>query len=87
MAETTYPEHEKLHAVRKRSQAIGEFLAEGDHGYQLCEFSEELGEFLPVTRSTEQILADYFGIDLGRLEAEKRAMLDAQRALNARAGR
>jgi hypothetical protein len=30
----------------------------------------------------EKLLADYFGIDLNKVEAEKRQMLDTQRKLN-----
>jgi len=82
---TPYPEHEKLQAISDQSQAIGEFLeAGGGNGYRLCEWNEELDEFFPVTRTTQQVLAHYFGIDLDRLEAEKRAMLDEMRALNER---
>lgn len=39
--------------------------------------------FEAVGQSIQQILADYFEIDLGKIEAEKRAMLDAIRAMNA----
>lgn len=92
----TYPEHEKLDAVKERSQAIGEFLDFGT--YTLCrwveldkddEANEELieagvdGMYQPVGEITK-VLAEHFGIDLNRLEDEKRQMLDEQRALNAR---
>lgn len=94
----TYPEHDKLHAVKDQSQAIGEFLAFGPH--TLCqwveldkedEFNALLieagldGMYEPVYNITK-VLAEHFGIDLDRLEAEKRQMLDEQRALNERAG-
>lgn len=92
----TYPEHEKLEAVKDKSQAIGEFLDFGT--YTLCrwveldkddESNEELieagvdGMYQPVGEIT-RVLAEHFGIDLDVLEAEKRQMLDAQRELNAR---
>jgi hypothetical protein len=93
MATTEYPEHDRLAAIQHESQAIGEFLEMG--GYTLCElrtFTEPLDDepngrtyetrpqFAPVTKSIQQILADWFQIDLNKIEAEKRAMLDAIRS-------
>jgi hypothetical protein len=37
-----------------------------------------------VGRPVTQILADYFEVDLAKIECEKRAMLDSLRALHAR---
>jgi len=82
-----YPEHEKLHLVVADSQKLGEFLDWlGHEGLTICTFDPQREEapWLPLYRPLSQLLADYFGIDLAILEAEKRAMLDAQRALNAR---
>jgi len=77
-----YPEHAKLEAVAPQSQAIGEFLE-----WLMSTYSCELGRpegrnagFRPVGVSTQQLLAEFFEIDLDKLEAEKRAMLDALRA-------
>jgi len=84
-----YPEHDKLSAVKDASQAIGEFIETA--GYTLCElrtFIEPLDDepngktyetrprLAPVNKSIQVILADYYGIDLDKIEAEKRAMLD-----------
>lgn len=80
---TEYPEHEKMHAVKEQSQAIGAFLDDPNTG-QLCEFNDEMGEFLPTHKTIERTLADYFDIDLDKIEAEKRDMLDKMRAANAR---
>lgn len=85
-----YPEHEKLAAVQNKSQAIGEFLDSlRERGIQLCEVYKREGrgyprdgEYTPITRSLEALLADFFEIDLKKLGAEKDAMLDAQRELN-----
>lgn len=80
-----YPEHEKLMKVKPRSQAIGEFLEYSP--YVLAEWIEVEGDSNPhlvaARKPLERILADYFAIDLDALESEKRAMLEAQRALNA----
>jgi hypothetical protein len=85
-----YPEHDRLRAVKIEAQAIGEFLDFG--GYVLAKFREAgdngkpvwhpeydvWGDALvPVGRPIPEVLADYFEIDLTKIEAEKRAMLDA----------
>jgi len=75
-----YPEHEKLKAVQKESQAIGEFLdwLTGEKKIELAKWNEDErveDRLLPWHHSTEKLLADYFKIDLVKLEAEKRKML------------
>lgn len=75
--ENLYPEHEKLKAINVQTQAIGEFLEEGP--YIVAEYVtlEDHSEptLVPVTKSRDQILADFFDIDRSALEAEKKAML------------
>lgn len=72
---TEYPEHLKMQGVTSQSQTIGEFLE--NSGYSLCVYNESTAEFHPVSKSVEQVLADYFGINLSTLEQEKRKMLEA----------
>lgn len=79
MSSSQYPEHEKLSAISAESQAIGQFLDEGT--YTLCEV-DKYDRFVPVGKSIQEILADYFGIDLNKIEAEKRQMLDEIRGAN-----
>lgn len=77
-----YPEHEKLSAISELSQAIGEFLewCQGK-GWVLAEIPDEYDfTWFPISYSTNTLLARHFGIDLDRLEAEKKQMLDAIRA-------
>ena len=70
-----YPEHAKLNAVADKSQAIGEFIEHA--GFILCEpTGRELIPYAPVGKSINELLADYFEIDLKVIEKEKRAMLD-----------
>lgn len=71
-----YPEHEKLEAVKDEAQIIGDFLSATK--YTLCELVEGKVEthYLPVVGKVEEAIADYFNIDMQRLEAEKQAMLD-----------
>ena len=80
-----YPEHDKLKEIQEESQIIGEFL--DNCGYTLAKWSKEphlvdYAELVPVG-SIPDILAEYFGIDQNKLEAEKRAMLDEMRTANA----
>lgn len=85
MTATAYPEHEKLSAVADKSQVIGDFLLDREEGgVVLAAYSPELDEYLPLplVAPVEYVLADYFGIDLAKIEAEKRAMLAAIREAN-----
>ncbi|MCB5280580.1 hypothetical protein [Arthrobacter sp. ES1] len=79
-----YPEHDKLKAVQDESDAIGTFLEES--GFILAEYRDAEGfaesQLLPVQRSTQQVLADYFKINLNELGREKVKMLDAMREMN-----
>lgn len=82
MPRSEYPEHDKLMAVNDDSQAVGEFLDWlGTKGLFLAEhklFEGHSEETLVVTdRNTNALLAEYFGIDLEKIETEKRQMLYA----------
>lgn len=72
-----YPEHTRQATVLDEAEAIGRFLDES--GYILAEYREIKGyreeHLMPVSTSVHVILARYFGIDLDKIEAEKRAML------------
>lgn len=72
----TYPEHEKLHAVKEKSQAIGEFIEWllGQKAFTLAKWRED--ELMPEHINIEELLAEYFSINLGKLEQEKQAMLE-----------
>jgi hypothetical protein len=83
MAKTNeYPEHNKLQVIKDRSQPIGEFLvwlAETKH-LEICERIGSHNDYLqPITQKSQELLAEYFDIDLERLEKEKRMMLDELR--------
>ncbi|WP_314191957.1 hypothetical protein [uncultured Arthrobacter sp.] len=79
-----YPEHAKQAAVVDESEAIGRFLDEGP--YVLAEYREfddrREPQLVPVAKSLQQVLADWFGIDLKKIEEEKRRMLESLRAMN-----
>jgi len=81
----TYPEHEKLQKVKDHSQAIGEFLewVSWTKEYRLGEFvgNNDYTEFVPVNMNIQNLLAEYFEIDLKKLESEKREMLEKMRKI------
>lgn len=74
-----YPEHAKQEAVIADAETIGAFL--DGTPYILGEYKQfhDWAEprMVPITKSTQQVLAEYFEIDLDKIEAEKRAMLAA----------
>jgi hypothetical protein len=91
---STYPEHDKLAAVKDDTQAAGTFVEWlGTQGVFLaktymfdaddCVTEDEAEKCyertFPVTKSLVTLLAEWTGVDQDRLEAEKRAMLAAIR--------
>lgn len=101
-----YPEHDKLKAVKERSQACGEFFEWLMARYHLATYhahsegcykrhpddGEVLGTACGMGTRTlysanakvDDLLAQYFGIDRKKLDAEKDAMLEEVRAANRR---
>ena len=86
--ERNTPQLNKLAAVSKSSQVIGEFLDTSP--YTLCEVVPckqfhptpraaeycTVGQHLvPTSKTIQQILAEYFGIDLQEVERERRMIL------------
>lgn len=71
----SYPECEKLAEIHDKSQVIGEFLDWlNSEGIYLC---EEISEKLfPIRDTIEFLLADFFGIDMKKVEEERQSMLD-----------
>lgn len=78
-----YPEHVKQSQHLFAGQTIGEFLEWlSSQGVMLMRYNEFSDEFESDHRSINQLLADYFEIDLNAIETEKRAMLDRMREAN-----
>jgi hypothetical protein len=80
---TKYPECEKMAAVKDKSQIIGEFLEWLTHErlirVELCVRNDIHDNLIPCYPSTEELLAEFFDIDLNKIEKEKRQMLDELR--------
>ncbi|OEV13291.1 hypothetical protein [Streptomyces nanshensis] len=93
--ESRYPEHDKLTKVKETSQAVYRFLeAVGEKDIQLmrtvpdhiCPMEPDDSESVHIPVSGQQLkelLAEHFGIDLKKLDAEKEQMLDDLRAVQA----
>ena len=74
-----YPEHDKIHLVKDKSQFIGEFLEwlQTEQKITFGEYTDENPDTLfPILhKSTEKWLALYFNIDLNKIEEERLQML------------
>lgn len=77
-----FPEHEKIDKVKDKSQAIGAFLEWLSYtkGYFIAEGDSDGLHHTGI--SIQQILAEYFEIDLNLIEREKRKMLEILRERN-----
>ena len=82
-----YPECEKQRKIVKESQAIGEFLdwLQSERKIHLCtDCKDDWGDDrlthagVPIYK----LLAEYFDIDLNKVDEEKRQMLDELREAN-----
>ena len=77
------PECEKLSAVAEKSNIIGEFLdwMIENTDYRLCAYYNEPeryenGYLSTSHRERENLLAEYFNIDIYLVEQERRALLE-----------
>lgn len=81
--ETKYPECDKLAAVELQSRTIRDFLAwlRRTKEVSLCNLvdGEDEMEYEPIYIGTEQLLAEYFHVNLNKVEKERRQMLDELR--------
>lgn len=83
-----FSECDRMHAVKDKSQVIGEFLEwllSKETKYVIAEHltyedGEEMDLWAPANINIESLLAQYFKIDLKKVEKEKRAILDKIRA-------
>lgn len=66
------PELDKMLEVKPQSQVIGEFLdwLQNTKHYSICELIDEDDRYVSIMKSIEQLLAEYFGIDLNEVERE-----------------
>ena len=74
-----YPEHTKLAEVSELSQTIGDFIEWLNSQYIWLASYDKYDTLYPVYTSIPTLLAEYFHIDRGILEQEKRQMLEELR--------
>jgi len=77
MSKSKYPECEKLAAVSEKSQAIGGFL-EWLQGFKQVELAKwgDNDRLYPEYIVIESLLAEYFEIDMNKVEKERRQILE-----------
>ena len=76
------PELDRLAAVSDESQAIGEFLEwlQSERNIVLAEYLNPKAHLLyPANVGIETLLAQYFKIDLAKVEKERRLLLQSIR--------
>jgi hypothetical protein len=83
------PELEKMAAVQDDSLLLSEFFEwMSSKGYFIAEYRENTRLLIPenelfaVDKKPDEIIADFFGIDLKKAEAEKRQLLKEIRQAN-----
>lgn len=72
-----YPECEKLLKVKAQQEIIHDFIEWcGSNGMEICKWGS--GDYYAVSldKSIEHLLADYFEIDLSKVEQERKMILD-----------
>jgi hypothetical protein len=81
MPESKYPECDKIVANHEKSQVIGEFLdwLEEWHPTEAEKVLARMKGRREYFSSKEKLLAEYFGIDLNKVEVERRALLESIR--------
>ena len=82
-----YPECNKMLEVQDQSQTIGEFLdwLLHDKGAEIAEWRGD--QLFPMRGSIESLLAEFFEIDLEKVEKERRAILEEMRQVNCGGGK
>ncbi|KKK62216.1 hypothetical protein LCGC14_3006550 [marine sediment metagenome] len=91
MKQPLTPNCDKMLAVQKESSALTDFVdwLNQEKGYHICEWVEIEGYANPQLQYASyggysRLFADFFGIDYGELEREKRSILDYIRAHDAK---
>lgn len=82
MRKVPTPELDKMQKVKDQSQVVGAFLDWLQNETDMVIGAWERERMYPVHKSIEELLAEYFEIDLNKVERERRALLDAIREDN-----
>jgi hypothetical protein len=79
-----FPEHAKLLASKAEREIVGEFLdwLTGVREIVLCKSTGNWDcPYVPVNGSFQKLMAEYFKIDMDKVEQETAVMLDRMRAI------
>lgn len=77
---TNYPEHEKLRGLGGSNQVVGDFIEWlGEQEIELAKWNRSGTYCMPINKSRDSLIAEFFDIDRNKLESEKEAMLAAIR--------
>ena len=81
-ATNQYPEHEKLEKIQPFSQRCGEFLEwlQDEKDIHFVKYDGDQKVYFHA--STDELLAEFFGLDQSKLETEKRTMLELMKKMN-----
>ncbi|HIH2744847.1 TPA: hypothetical protein ACYLN4_000513 [Burkholderia lata] len=72
-------EHQKLTDLNGANQVVGDFIEWlSENGFVIAQY--EGNRLWPITKSRDTLIAEHFGIDQTRLDAEKEQMLNEFRA-------
>ena len=73
-----YPEHERVKAIQREAQAINDFVdwLHEEKELSLYAWDEATATYCPAQDSVTDLIAEFFGIDCKKLDAEKQKMLD-----------
>jgi len=83
-----YPELEKMKKIQDESQSIGQFIDWMEQKKQiwLCKYEDSDDKIdprpMPISQGTQQLLAEYFEIDMVKVEEERRQILEDIRQKN-----
>lgn len=90
MSNEKYPQHEKVKLIKHESQAVHEFLnwLQEDKALRISTSeSDRRGNYVPWMGRQDELVAEYFGIDLKAFSKEKDAMYEEMTSeLNKRKG-
>lgn len=75
------PECDKMVANQDKSLILSDFVDWlNQNGYAICTLEETPGypkeQWISIRKSYEELFADYFGIDLKKVEQERRTILE-----------
>ncbi len=75
-----YPEHNKLSKVKDQSQWLGSFIEWAqEQGWSLRQYDDETKEWYRVRKDINQMLGEYLGVSLIKLNEEKEQMVEEMR--------